>query len=158
VALRASRALPSFSPVTQATLVAVGESTLVSISIGLAIALAGGLFLAGTTWGRLMTQLKAMEQTPEIQRRIKYLDGQIRDYTLAGVDAAYQQRLEREATEGAAAEQQAREAALAEVTASWLETYATNPTRFDECAEELPTLHESIVINGVQRMCWTVVC
>lgn len=66
---------------------------------------------------KMREQLKAMEQTPEIQRRIKYLDGQIRDYTLAGVDAAYQQRLEREATEGAAAEQQAREAALAEQSA-----------------------------------------
>lgn len=60
---------------TQATLVAVGESTLVSISIGLAIALAGGLFLAGTTWGRLMTQLKAMEQKfGELQKAIAHLD------------------------------------------------------------------------------------
>ena len=66
---------------------------------------------------KMREQLKAAEQTPEIQKRIKYLDGQIRDYTLAGVDQAYQQRVEREATEGAAAEQQAREAALAEQSA-----------------------------------------
>jgi len=66
---------------------------------------------------KMREQLKASEQTPEIKQRIKYLDGQIRDYTLAGVDQAYQQRLEREATEGAAAEQQAREAALAEQSA-----------------------------------------
>lgn len=66
---------------------------------------------------KMREQLKAAEQTPEIQQRIKYLDGQIRDYTLAGVDEAYQQRVEREATEGAAAEQQAREAALAEQSA-----------------------------------------
>jgi hypothetical protein len=66
---------------------------------------------------KMREQLKAAEQTPEVQKRIKYLDGQIRDYTLAGVDEAYQQRVEREATEGAAAEQQAREAALAEQSA-----------------------------------------
>jgi hypothetical protein len=66
---------------------------------------------------KMREQLKAAEQTPEIQQRIKYLDGQIRDYTLAGVDEAYRQRVEREATEGAAAEQQAREAALAEQSA-----------------------------------------
>lgn len=53
---------------------------------------------------KMREQLKAAEQTPEVKQRIKYLDGQIRDYTLAGVDQAYQQRLEREATEGAAAE------------------------------------------------------
>ena len=62
-------------------------------------------------------QLRAAEQTPEVQKQIKYLDGQIKDYTLAGVDEAYQQRVERDATEGAAAEQQAREAALAEQSA-----------------------------------------
>jgi hypothetical protein len=66
---------------------------------------------------KMREQLKAAEQTPQTQARIKYLDGQIRDYTLAGVDEAYQQRVEREATEGAAAEQQAREAALAEQSA-----------------------------------------
>jgi hypothetical protein len=66
---------------------------------------------------KMREQLKAAEQTPEVQKQIKYLDGQIRDYTLAGVDEAYQQRVEREATEGAAAEQQAREAALAEQSA-----------------------------------------
>jgi hypothetical protein len=65
---------------------------------------------------KMREQLKAMEQTPEIQRRIKYLDGQIRDYTLAGVDAAYQQRLEREASRPSP-EQVAREAALAEQSA-----------------------------------------
>jgi hypothetical protein len=65
---------------------------------------------------KMREQLKAMEQTPEIQRRIKYLDGQIRDYTLAGVDAAYQQRLEREASQPSP-EQVAREAALAEQSA-----------------------------------------
>ena len=66
---------------------------------------------------KMREQLKAAEQTPQTQARIKYLDGQIRDYTLAGVDQAYQQRVEREATEGAAAEQRAREAALAEQSA-----------------------------------------
>ena len=66
---------------------------------------------------KMREQLKAAEQTPQTQARIKYLDGQIRDYTLAGVDEAYQQRVEREATEGVAAEQQAREAALAEQSA-----------------------------------------
>jgi hypothetical protein len=66
---------------------------------------------------KMREQLKAAEQTPQTQARIKYLDGQIRDYTLAGVDEAYRQRVEREATEGAAAEQQAREAALAEQSA-----------------------------------------
>jgi hypothetical protein len=66
---------------------------------------------------KMREQLKAAEQTPQTQARIKYLDGQIRDYTLAGVDEAYQQRVEREATEGAVAEQQAREAALAEQSA-----------------------------------------
>ena len=65
---------------------------------------------------KMREQLKAMEQTPEIQRRIKYLDGQIRDYTLAGVDQAYQQRLEREASRPSP-EQVAREAALAEQSA-----------------------------------------
>ena len=66
---------------------------------------------------KMREQLKAAEQTPEVQKQIKYLDGQIKDYTLAGVDEAYQQRVEREATEKAAAEQQAREAALAEQSA-----------------------------------------
>ena len=66
---------------------------------------------------KMRERLKAAEQTPEVQKQIKYLDGQIKDYTLAGVDEAYQQRVEREATEGAAAEQQAREAALAEQSA-----------------------------------------
>lgn len=65
---------------------------------------------------KMREQLKASEQTPEIQRRIKYLDGQIRDYTLAGVDQAYQQRLEREASQPSP-EQVAREAALAEQSA-----------------------------------------
>ena len=66
---------------------------------------------------KMREQLRAAEQTPEVQKQIKYLDGQIRDYTLAGVDEAYQQRVERETTEKAAAEQQTREAALAEQSA-----------------------------------------
>ena len=66
---------------------------------------------------KMREQLKAAEQTPEVQKQIKYLDGQIKDYTLAGVDEAYQQRVERETTEKAAAEQQTREAALAEQSA-----------------------------------------
>ena len=65
---------------------------------------------------KMREQLKASEQTPETQKRIKYLDGQIRDYTLAGVDQAYQQRLEREASQPSP-EQVAREAALAEQSA-----------------------------------------
>ena len=65
---------------------------------------------------KMREQLKAAEQTPEVQQRIKYLDGQIRDYTLAGVDQAYQQRLEREASQPSP-EQVAREAALAEQSA-----------------------------------------
>lgn len=81
---------------------------------------------------KMRERLKAAEQTlqekenktsadnqsmAQTRARIKYLDGQIRDYTLAGVDEAYQQRVERETGEKAAAAQQTREAALAEQSA-----------------------------------------
>lgn len=100
---------------------------------------------------KMREQLKAAEQTPEIQQRIKYLDGQIRDYTLAGVDEAYRQRVEREATEGAAAEQQAREAALAEQSAfaqQPAEQPVPEPTvRAKPTPETVPTLMSPDVLG-----------
>lgn len=53
----------------------MGESSLISISIGLALTMAIGLVVAGVTWGRLTQQLKAMEQKfAELQRAIAHLD------------------------------------------------------------------------------------